>query len=247
MKNTEKRMRLIFIRHGMNDAADLATGQHNSPITYLNEEGKEGVKNSAIAIKKVIGEIDPERLYLYTPTLVRTMQTSDIVSQIVGVPDYHCYADDLITGRDYGEITRISLEQDIPEKEIKKPKFILSHGKLAMDYIRAMRGKKNASYIEPKNEFVERIDLFMDKLFLRHDIDDVIIISANSDMWKHLIKSAYYDSPLVSFSTKDSLAPAGFAVIDIDSEKLDEYRTNAMTVVDGLNYIEADDNEEPIK
>ncbi len=237
-------MKIYFIRHGLNAAAQLATGQHNAPITYLTEEGKAGVQASALTLKQTLGNYNPERVYIYTPGLVRTMQTTDIVSDTLGVPGYNCYVDDFITGRDYGEITRISLEQEIPESDIKKPKFILSHLGLTMEYLRAQMGKANNAFIEPKSDFVERIDLFMDNLFLKHNEEDIVIISANSDMWNHLRKSEYFNSPLVEFSTKEKLAPAEFASIDIDPKKMQEYRTNAMAIIDGLNYVQTDELDE---
>jgi broad specificity phosphatase PhoE len=209
-------IRIIFVRHGETPAAIEGVIQGKSDDSVFNgltEKGKGQIQKTAIAIKAKISsfgdDISPENIYLYAASLKRTEKSAQIIKKEDSILDENYFVTSQINGRDYGEL------EGFKESELREKKsFVLKAGKV-FPYLFSQLGlEENGQGIETKQHFEARILSFVCEIMSKHKQSDVVIISANSDMWNMLRKSDELE-PFCKFESKERLGCGEFTEIDV--------------------------------
>lgn len=172
------------------------------------------MENSAKKIAEIISCEDPEKVFLYTTPLKRTMQSTEVLRETISVSDENFSIDPRISPRDYGNL------EGCNEKELRETKNLILKATKVWPYIMSELGiKKNGQNIETKQSFESRILSFYWDLFSKHSEGDFVIISANSDMWNMTRKNDETLSYLCEFTSKAKLNCGEFTVMNFETKQ----------------------------
>lgn len=236
-------MKVYFIRHGKTEATEQGLIQGSADSGVLNAVTKEGLlelQGTAKKLAKELKSVQKGKVYLYSGEQIRCMQTSGVIANLLISRDLieedHIFVDERLNGRSYGEL------EGLNESEIKKPSYLISHPKKSLSYILAEAGFENPLDIEPKDEYADKVFSMIYELVMKHDnVDDVLIISSTSDVFKIMQKDkgihsmCYFGGEEVPYTTtvkqpysKEKIGCGELKLIEIGNPTFDR-ETGKMT------------------
>lgn len=130
--------RLYFMRHGLSLHNQLGkfSGRLDSPLV---DEGREDVKNSAQAIKKL--KIDT----IVSSPLSRAIESSQIIAGEIGYPADMILVNNLFSERDYGVLEGspyIPLAVHDEIQDIETVEDLIKRAQLGLDWLNSLDGEK---------------------------------------------------------------------------------------------------------
>ena len=216
-------MDFYLFRHGETPFSKegRAQGASNDIVNNgLTQAGKDVIAQNAVALRNEIGDVSLDKVYIYTTPLWRTYDTSQIIKEQLSVPENHLIINSGLRGRNYGPI------EGMVEAEVRSVKGMMKRPTIALAYFLAQKGvRKNGKGIETKKDFRERVFGVLDDIFNRHEKDDVIILSVNSDVWD-LIRKSELCSEVFDMSDKGRVKTGSYVKFQLSQsvqEKIDEF------------------------
>ncbi len=177
-------MKVYFIRHAETEATKqgLVQGSADFVNNQATIEGIEKVRKTAYKLADELKGTNKKNIHIYSSNQMRCIQTTSIVGAILDqnglLDENNVVFDDRMNGRSYGSLENLS------EKLVRTPAYMLKHPKHAISYVLANMGFDNASRIEPKKKYADRIFATVYEMVMQHEgSEDVVIISSTSDMF----------------------------------------------------------------
>lgn len=178
-------MKVYFVRHAETLATKngLIQGSADGAENDATIDGLNKVQETAKELVKLIEGTDPKNVYLYVAGQQRCLKTAVVLAAVLQnnnlIISDNIDIEDRFRGRSYGSL------EGLKEADVKRPSYLISHPKKSISYVLANMGFNNAVGIQPKNEYADQVFTAIYEIYLRHaENDDVVIISATSDVFK---------------------------------------------------------------
>ena len=182
-------MKIYFVRHGETIASKNGLIEGSSNDINNNSCTKESllvIKKSADMIAEDIKEIPAEKIFIYSGTQIRHVQTAveigdGLISNGIDFNNDNIIYDDRFNGRSYGELEGRKISK------VLSTKYMVTHPKHALSVALATMGFKNATKIEPKKQYADKVFSAIYEIVCTHEgTDNAVIFASSSDVFKFM-------------------------------------------------------------